>query len=624
MRSDGTKSRSGISHVICGADFETDNDGATEAWVVQWAFVRMSDRSSNKTKYTERHGYKLQEFTSLIDSLLEQDKTEYFIYFHNLKYDMQFMRAYLCELQNRYPDDHMFIIRKGKPIILRIKNVEFRDSSNKMPAGTTVKRMGEMIGIPKLESPRGDFRAGWSKDLTDDDFQYVIHDALIVGTMMQARHRMGHKRATSSGDAWASLKATYNKHHNTNGYGEWKYEFPELSYEMDAWLRPGYFGGINISQHIGYIDGEITHEDVNSMYPTVMMYDPLPKGTPYRITTNPIDEGFELFVIKARMKFKLRKGMIPCFRFKFANDRAMEGMSSTDYVVNTSQWHLMTLTNIDMENFSRFYDIKIDPENVEYVGFDAEIGANKEYLDYWFKVKSEAPKNSVERLSAKLMLNSAYGRFGMSPEMEDCAFVMDEELKDCVLKATESISETVPGYLPYAMFVTAHARRRLLDCVLAVGCENVIHCDTDSVIHKGPPSSLGHTDALGDWGIESQPVRMLEGGVKRYVELHREPRTLRDVSFTCAGVPQRDIEGCPVGMWLELLDHPERLCDAGYELGRLDYRIESEWLRELLIGHGRDPDHQNTMKLLPKRVKGGVILTETTFKIHDVMITRFK
>lgn len=590
----------------------------------------MRDRASNTGNYTECHGYRLEEMSAYFDRLLQNQSTKHIVYFHNLKYDMQFFRGYLFELQERYsdnPDKIAIIMRKGKPIILRFDNVEFRDSANKLPAGTTVLQMGDMIGIPKLESPRGNFDAGWSKDLTDKDFQYVIHDALIVGTIMQKMHGLKRTHATASGDAWASLKSIYNKHHNVNGYGEWNKHYPTLSHEIDRWLRPGYFGGINISNHIGRNDGEITHEDVNSMYPTVMLYDRLPYGTPVKLVegTTPYDYDYDLWVIKADMKFDIKDGMIPWLRFKYANDRMLEDMSVSDYVTHTEHWHNMTLTNIDLENIARFYDITISPKYVQYVAFESEIGANSEYINHWFHEKATAPKNSVERLAAKLMLNSAYGRFGMSASEETVTFVFDEELGDYIPRAIEGESEEVPGYLPFAMFVTAHARRRLCDNVLAVGCENVIHCDTDSVIHFGKPSSMGHTDALGDWGIESQPIRIYEGGVKRYVEYMRDdPQLLDDINLTCAGVPQKQKDNVPSGMWLELLDKPDRIYDTGTVLGCKEYRVESAWLREILINAGVNPNSVDTRKLLPKKVKGGVILTPSSFKLHDVMEIRFK
>lgn len=625
--------KSGKHTVIYGADTETDNNGSDKAWICQWAVVRMKDRSDNASDYTERHGYDLASMIAVFEEMLTNESTKHIVYFHNLKYDMQFFRGYLYALQERYKEndkDVLIIMRAGKPIILRFHNLEFRDSANKMPAGTTVRQMGDIIGIPKLESPRGNFNAGWSKDLTDDDFQYVIHDALIVGSMMQYMHSLGATHATASGDAWSSLQTFYNKKHNINGYGQFRKHYPPLSHGIDAELREGYFGGINVSQHIGIIDCEITtHEDVHSMYPTVIYFDLLPYGQPHKITTTPQEEGYRLWVISADMRFKLKAGMIPIYRFKHAVDAKVEGLERTsDPVESMDYFHHCVLTNVDLDTYSDFYDIEIDETTIRYYGFDSETGANNDYIDYWYEQKKTAPKNSVERALAKLMMNSCYGRFGLSDMEEITTFCYSEELQDFDTIVENSIADEIGGYLPFAMFVTAWARYRLTRNILGVGCENVIHCDTDSVIHLGNESPLGHTDALGNWGIESRPSKMYEGGVKRYIEVNSEDGTIhsiKDVSMACAGVPQKvDAKGCPIGMWLELLDKPERIYETGTVLGNEHYRVESQWLREILINGGYNPDDIDTRKLLPKKVSGGVLLVPTTFKMKDMNTNRYR
>lgn len=623
--------KSGKHTVICGADTETDNNGSDNAWICQWAIVRMRDRSKNASDYTERHGYDLTSMVAVFEEMLCNESTKYIVYFHNLKYDMQFFRGYLYELQERYKEndkDVLIIMRQGKPIILRFHNLEFRDSANKMPAGTTVRQMGDIIGIPKLESPRGNFDAGWSKDLTDDDFQYVIHDALIVGSMMQYIHSMGYTHATTSGDAWANMQTFYNKKHNLNGYGQFRKHFPPLPFSVDAKLRDAYFGGINVSQHIGTVYGVKSHEDVNSMYPTVMKFNELPFGKPHLGIKNPEKEGYRLWIIIADMRFTLKEGKIPILKFKHSEDTRIEGMNSiTEPVIDMKNFHRMALSNVDMMTFSDFYDMEIDADTIEYIAFDSEIGANSDYIDYYYNEKKSQPKGSVERLQAKLMMNSAYGRYGLSAIEESSIFYFNDEFGDFLVKSEETIADEIGGYLPYAIFVTAWARYRLTRNILGCGCENVIHCDTDSVIHLGNESPLGHTDALGDWGIESRPSIMYEGGVKRYIEVNSEDgaiHSIKDVSMACAGVPQKtDSKGCPVGMWLELLDRPERIYETGIVLGNPHYKVESQWLRETLINGGYNPDDISTMKLLPKKVKGGVILTPSTFRLHDVMQRRF-
>lgn len=212
----------------------------------------------------------------------------------------------------------------------------------------------------------------------------------------------------------------------------------------------------------------------------------------------------------------------------------------------------------------------------------------------------------------------------MAPETEENVLTWDDELMDWTWSRTCTLNEDNDAYLPFAMFATAYARRKLLTGVKA--CHEsipdcVIHSDTDSIIHYGPVcETIGIGDHLGTWGIESRPAVIIEGGFKRYMELARFPIQEQGDIIGCAiaGVPQHtDDNGVPTGMWVEILDDPELLLEDGAVLGDLHYRIKSPWLRRLYDENGLDPDDVDTMKLLPRTVPGGTILTPHHHQLND-------
>jgi len=214
------------------------------------------------------------------------------------------------------------------------------------------------------------------------------------------------------------------------------------------------------------------------------------------------------------------------------------------------------------------------------------------------------------------MLNAAYGRFALIPDGSVTELVLEDG--EPVWKTREEKGEPT-GFLPFAMFVTAWARRELMDRVRLVvdtyGVDSVLHCDTDSVIYLGEPIG-GYGKELGMWDLESQPSEIYEGGFKRYIEVFNDREGLDKYNVTCAGVPQpKRADGLPYGMWVELLDKPDRI--FGEELGHEHYTIESPWLREMYEKAGKNPDDVNTLKLLPRRVPGGVILEGHTHKIDS-------
>ena len=221
------------------------------------------------------------------------------------------------------------------------------------------------------------------------------------------------------------------------------------------------------------------------------------------------------------------------------------------------------------------------------------------------------------------MLNAAYGRFALIPDGSTTELVLEDG--EPVWKTSEEKGEPT-AFLPFAMMVTAWARRELMDRVRLVvetyGVDSVLHCDTDSVIYLGEPIG-GYGKELGMWDLESQPDEIYEGGFKRYIEVFndkpffdKEEKKITRYNVTCAGVPQpKRADGLPYGMWVELLDEPSRI--FGGELGHADYMITSDWLQDLYIDAKKDWQHVNTLKLLPRRVHGGVILEGHTHEIDS-------
>ena len=378
----------------------------------------------------------------------------------------------------------------------------------------------------------------------------------------------------------------------------------------------------------GYHEGPITHEDKVSMYPGVMLDKPLPVGRPQYM--GPIHPNAGLWVGKLRVKLSIKDGHIPWFTFKNGIDYCGEDLRYGQHVEVTKQWHVLTLTSVDWENLAIDYDIEVTQGCAEFWAFRSRVGLMKPYIDKWAAEKKKARKGSAEREHAKRMLNAAYGRFALIPDGEHTELI--EEDGDLRWRSEEEKGEP-SAYLPYAMFTTAWARRELMDRVRLVtrlrGIDAVLHCDTDSVIYKGEPIG-GYGKEIGQWDLESQPTAIYEGGFKRYIEVFdNEPYYKTDekgnvkitrYNVTCAGVPQpKRADGLPYGMWIELLDKPDRI--FGGELGHEHYKIESDWLRDMYLAHDKDPDDVNTLKLLTRKVPGGVILEGHTHEIDGDGLT---
>ena len=262
---------------------------------------------------------------------------------------------------------------------------------------------------------------------------------------------------------------------------------------------------------------------------------------------------------------------------------------------------------MDWETVAEDYEIEECPDYGEYWAFQGSIGALNPYIAKWAAAKKAAKKGTAEREHAKRMLNASYGRFALKPDTEKVTLGPNDD--GDLAWITELERGDPQAYLPYAMFTTAWARselmKRVRKVVDAYGVDAVIHSDTDSVIYRGEPLG-GYGKEIGDWDLESTPDEMLEGGFKRYVEVFHTPEGTK-YNMACAGVPQpKHADGVPYGMQLEILDKPSRI--FGGILGHEHYKLESEWLRKLYKDSGRNPDDVNTLKLIPVKCPGGVIL----------------
>ena len=608
--------------MIWGLDTETDNDGQA-AWIVQWAIVD-----------AQGHGKAGETLEQLQDALVHlggRMSGKHYLYVHNLKYDLEFIKYAIYNIKIQYDGIINAIIRKGSPVSITLifgkKTLIFRDSMKKWQGD--LRSMGKAYGIEKLDPPGDeDFSPGWASkmDFSDPEtFRYVIRDAQICAVAMQAQHDANHSKSTTSGDAWQDMHRVINEGFYKPGQDRWSRLFPPLSYDLYKNLSHSYFGGINISLHRGEcIEAPITHEDRVSMYPSVMAGtegERLPYGEPIYIGSQlPPDDS--LYITRQRIKLQLKDNHIAWFMFKSGMDYAIENLEFGDPIYATYQWHELTLTSVDLYNLSLDYELEMDPyyESETWI-FRSEVGLLKPYIDKWIIAKKEAKKGSAEREHAKRMLNAAYGRFALIQESELIELVEDEEENDLTFLSRLTVSSN-DAYQPMAAFITAYGRLRLMDRVRmicdAYGSDAIIHSDTDSVIYKGKP--IGHHGKeLGDWDIEGQPERIYEGGFKRYIEDFGDHK----YKMACAGVPQRKHkDGCPQGMWIELLDDPKRILSR-YTLGSASYKIQSEWLRKIFTDSGRDPNSVNTLKLIPRRVYGGVILEGRQHELSDNMKWRF-
>ena len=419
---------------------------------------------------------------------------------------------------------------------------------------------------------------------TKDEIQYLLHDCKIVGEALHQMFEMGMTKMTAASNSLSAFKDTVKGR-------KFRDIFPII--DCDGDIRESYRGGYTYCSP--RIKGEVVGPglvfDVNSLYPSVMRNCKLPFGEPKRYDGEyKPDKIYDLYVQYIRCQFELNPDHVPTIQikksFRFAEHEYVE--SSFDEEV------VLCLTSVDLELFLKHYDVY----NLEYIGgykFMSTDQLFKDFVDHWTEVKinSELEGNAGMRTLAKLIMNSLYGKWAVSPSVSSSLPYLDGELVKYELGPEE---QREPLYIPSASFITAYARSITINAVQA-NYDRFCYCDTDSIHLEGiePPTGIEiHDTKLGAWDHELTFEQGKFLRAKCYMEIGREPgKEERIKKVTVAGMSDKihqyvTLDNFNLGVKFSSTEH-------GFNVIRIK------------------PEHSN---LRPKRVPGGIVLEARDFTLQ--------
>lgn len=564
------------------ADFETlvlDEESITKGkptYVWAWALCDIDNIEDVK------YGTSINTFFTQLEKL----RSGSVVYFHNLKYDGQFIIPYL--LKNKYTqlsDARKMLPRSYTTLVSEIgiwynikvkfqnkKTIEINDSLKKLPF--SVKALAKQLGLPEQKGEI-DYKK-YRKEggiLSEEDKDYIRRDVQIVARSL--------KEICFSNDLYKMTIGSDCMNYYKSITPNFKEIFPQLPKEVDEFCRMAYKGGYC------YVNPKIQGKkltkiigstyDYNSMYPSVMHSQsgyryPIGEGE-YYCGNYEIDWLKPLFIQHIRASFKLKKGKIPTIQIK--NNFSFK---ENEYIEESLIPVDLYLTKPDYIRFIEHYDI-YSFEAIDGYKFAEMDGLFDEYIDHWYKVKEDATRtgNKVQRLVSKLFLNNLYGKFATGTNASKQEFYLDD---DGITRHTLIEEEKDGVYVPVGAFITAYARKELFDAIQA-NYDCFCYCDTDS-IHLTKPEAKGikvHDSALGYWKKESEWAQAKFLRQKTYAEYIFDPKTNSyNWEYKACGMNDEVKENIPD-------------IDA-FEVGATF-----------------------SGKKLTKRVPGGVVITETTFKI---------
>ena len=576
------------------ADFET-NVSETDCRV--WAYALCEIGNPNNFIY----GNCIDDFIKFCQNKREN----YILYFHNLKFDGEYIFSYLlnngyeCIKDKKDRKDKTFttlISDTGQfysiEIFFETKNpkhinkVTIYDSLKIL--NFSVEQIAKDFNLPirKLEL---DYKTNREIGhiLTEHEIEYIKNDVEIMARALKIMFDEDLTKMTIGSDALGNYKKM-NKNFN-------KY-FPLIPYQIDKDIRKSYKGGFTYLNDC-YKEKETGAGfvlDVNSLYPSVMMYEKLPFGDPLFFNGKyEKDLLYPLYIQTFSCIFKVKENKIPTIQIK--NNLSFipnEYIKSSDGDIVT-----LTLTSVDLELFFEHYDVW---EITYHSGwkFKAIKGLFTQYIDYWSKQKIDAKKNKNDALYriSKLMLNSLYGKFGLNPDVRSKYPYLNE---DGVVKYAMYEQEQRDAiYIPVASFITSYARKKTITTSQKIkeytlnkyGKDLYVYSDTDSIhlleVNEKELEDIIDIDdyRLGAWKLESKFKKGKYIRQKCYIELG-----YNDVlNVTVAGLPKK---------LAPLINFDN------FNIGFTTENIPDEKINE------------TGKKLTFKHVKGGVLLVDTEFSI---------
>lgn len=648
-------------------DFETtvyENQESTEVWAS--ACVELfSDDVHIFHSISEQFGYFLCLGTDLT------------CYYHNLKFDGAFWLSYLLtELGYKQAYRKIKVGEKDKvewvnkkemenksfkcsisdrgqwyTILIKAKGhyIEIRDSLKLLPF--SVKRIGESFGTKhkKLEMEYGGYRYAGC-EITENERKYIANDVLVVKEALEIMYNEGHKKLTI-GSCCLSEYKNICKHSTKNmlDYNEMYpnvYDFRLLESEHSypnagEWIRKSYRGGwcylAKGKENRIYKNGLTA--DVNSLYPSMMHSESgniYPIGKPCFWTGNYIppdaEKGGRYYFVRIRCRFYLKEGYLPFIQIKgnplYKGTEALE--TSDIYDQETDAYYPeyidsggrvrkalveLTLTMTDYKLILEHYEL-VDFEILDGCWFYGQTGIFDEYIDKYKEIKLRS--KGAKRELAKLFLNNLYGKMAMST---------DSSFKVPYLKEDESIGflsyeehDKQPGYIPVGSAITSYARNFTIRAAqknyhgkdkrgFIYADTDSIHCDLSQDEVKG---ITVHDKDFCCWKLESYWDKAIFTRQKTYIEhvTHADGVPVTPFyNITCAGMPQK----CKDLFELSLRGN----ADNGGEWSKAE--------KEFLFKDGEPIKRELTDfkvglclpdKLRPIRIKGGVLLVETTYQMR--------
>lgn len=455
-------------------------------------------------------------------------------YSHFAQYDWRYFMSYFLEQEYELEigmrtDTDIYEIRienaEGDTVILRDSYALWNSPLAKLATTFCPE-------LPKLDIDVGSFNPE-----NPDHIAYAKRDVeiLLVGLPrlfdMIGEHFGVVAGATTAGTALKAWQRTLemNEIYNASDYGP-----------QEEFIRQAYYGGLVFLTDTNIHYGAVTY-DVNSSYPSVMYDYGVPYGRAFK-TDDYLCGKMGIYRCRVRAPDNLIVPILPARNHRGAM-RWYKGEFDT------------CVTNVELIFAAKHgYEIL---EIYEGICFEETVFPFNPMIDLCKMLREGYPKTAIEAV-AKLIQNSLYGKFGARRErlrMMNVSAMDEEDFIGATPYDAEGnwytkseLDDTMRCLPEWAVFITAHARLKLLSTIYAIGPEHVLYGDTDSITVKA-----GHSDYVdsgskyGQWKLEKEWAEFRAIAPKVYTGILTNGKRLG----AAKGLPRKGITD---DHWKELLE----------------------------------------------------------------------
>ena len=408
--------------------------------------------------------------------------------------------------------------------------------------------------------------------LTDLELAYLYNDVYILKEfVVQFYNKLNTKQTTASAISFEKfLEVTFKQDSLKENYELFEQFYPDLTKQkyIQNFIESSYRGGwtqankryVNVKQFVN----KGVSIDINSSYPAVIKYKPLPYGNPTYFDREVKDKelkdlGYQLRLLTIGFDgFKNKDddnliGHIQCgthnaleFNCKgrdYIDKNIFDGEVIGDKIINvtdcrgtlnpTSKYrYTYVIWDFELESLLKTMDFYIEEKDeeqrnnrimyfptgtfnkgyevIETLCFKANVGFFAEAVDFYTEMKVTNKKlgNKAMTEFAKIILNSYYGKLGSNYRRGVRGIQKDEHGLISYTHTLQEYEAEKKYYHAFASCVTAWARCNLRDTLFKVGYNNVYYWDTDSLYTSLNAKTL--IDKLGIWDKDTNPNGLLD------------------------------------------------------------------------------------------------------------------